>query len=287
MDQLLNPQPTLGLQTTASPLPAVVDATPMPPPATTPNYKSRRRGRVASLPKVPRDMVNRMLWNGVPYKNIVAALDENGFTATERNISNWATGGYLEWRFEQDLALQNRLNQDHLVDHLRRDDASELPEVGLQAAATRLSQILLQKTANADDVEANLGSYSQMVGMLCRLTHQLTELQKQRDDSRRSLGPAHNPNRIKEEEQMSAIEFERYYSNPPSDSSLPKPAKPPILPPLPTSSFLEQRDREDAETRSAQNRLEWLQIVRGFSQQNQPGTNPSEKPALPETSPAR
>src|SRR5262245_32060841 len=53
-----------------------------------PARKSRRRGRVASLPKLQRDMVNRMLWNGVPYKNIVAALHDEGFTLIERNISN-------------------------------------------------------------------------------------------------------------------------------------------------------------------------------------------------------
>src|SRR5213593_799891 len=59
--------------------------------------QTRRKGRIACLPKVQRDMVNHMLWNAIPYKNIVAALDEAGFTVTERNISNWATGGYLEW----------------------------------------------------------------------------------------------------------------------------------------------------------------------------------------------
>src|SRR5438477_11726167 len=62
------------------------------------SHTARRKGRVACLPKLQRDMVNRMLDNGVPYKNIVAALEEAGFTVTERNISNWATGGYLEWR---------------------------------------------------------------------------------------------------------------------------------------------------------------------------------------------
>src|SRR5437879_1363463 len=101
--------------------------------------KSRRKGRVASLPKIQRDMVNHMLWNGVPYKNVVAALDDAGFSLTERNISNWATGGYLEWRLEQEAVLENRLNQDHLLDFLRRDDAPELPEVDLQAAANRIS----------------------------------------------------------------------------------------------------------------------------------------------------
>src|SRR5207244_4999521 len=119
----------------------------------------------------------------VAHKNIVAALHETGFTVTERNISNWATGGYLEWRCEQDLVLQNRLDQDHLVDHLRREDASELPEVGLQAAATRISQILVQKTACAADVEANICTFSEMVDVLCRLNREIAIMQKQRDDS--------------------------------------------------------------------------------------------------------
>src|SRR3954447_2643042 len=91
------------------------DAQPLSQVATQTNRRPRRKGRVASLPKVQRDMVNRMLWNGVPYKNIVAALDDAGFTLIERNISNWATGGYLEWRLEQEAVLENHLNQDHLL----------------------------------------------------------------------------------------------------------------------------------------------------------------------------
>ncbi len=98
--------------------------------------KIRRNGRIACLPRIQRDMVNHMLWNAVPYKNIVAALGEACHTVTERNISNWAMGGYLEWSLAQEHVLQNRLDQDHMLDFLRRDDAPELPEVGLQAAAT-------------------------------------------------------------------------------------------------------------------------------------------------------
>jgi hypothetical protein len=41
-------------------------------------------------------MVNHMLWNAVPYKNIVAALDDAGFAVTERNISNWSTAASNE-----------------------------------------------------------------------------------------------------------------------------------------------------------------------------------------------
>jgi len=215
-------------------------------PVTVQPHKARRTGRIACLPKIQHDMVNRMLTNGVPYKNIVAALDEDGFTVTERNISSWATGGHLEWRLEHDLVLQNRLDQDHLVDHLRRDDASELPEVGLQAAATRISQILVQKTACAQDVESNLSTFSQMVDVLCRLNREIGVLQKQRDYSRRALGRSHDPARIQDAEQKSAIENERYYSNPPPDSKLARPAVPPALPPIATSTILAEADQDAA-----------------------------------------
>jgi hypothetical protein len=264
----------------ARPLPVQLSPINCPPspinspglPATT-QRKCRRTGRVACLPKLQRDMVNRMLSNGVHYKNIVLALDECDFNVTERNISNWATGGYLEWRLDQDLVLQNRLDQDHLLDHLRRDDATELPEVGLQAAATCLSQFLLNKTARADDLEANLGNVSQMVDLLCRLNRELGSLQKQRDDSRRSLGRAHDPARIKDSDETSAIEHERHYSNPPADSELPKPDAPPLLPPLPTSSFLAQCDREDEETRKAANAASFMATYQTLCGKKQNGSN--------------
>ncbi len=51
--------------------PTVIDTRPVP--AAAPHRKSRRTGRIACLPKLMRDMVNRMLDNGVPYKNIVLA----------------------------------------------------------------------------------------------------------------------------------------------------------------------------------------------------------------------
>ncbi len=142
----------------SSPAPAVIETKPLP---AAPARKIRRNGRIASLPRIQRDMVNHMLWNAVRYKNIVAALGEADYTVTERNISSWATGGYLEWSLAQEHVLENRLDQDQMLDFLRRDDAQELPEVGLQAAATRLSQVLLQKLARADDPEAQLDNLFQ------------------------------------------------------------------------------------------------------------------------------
>ena len=277
LQNLLDSGPTLALQPSKScEVPTVINIKPVSEALQV--RKARRHGRVARLPKLPRDMVGRMLSNGVPYKNIVGALDELGPVVTERNISNWVTGGgYHEWQFEQDFALANRLDQDHLVDHLRRDDASELPEVGLQAAATRLSQVLVKKTG--EDLEANLDKYSKMVDVLCRLNKEIGILQKQRDDARRSLGRAHDPVRIKDLEEFSTNDHERFYSDPPPESELEKPAEPPALPPEPTSEFLARQDAEDAADKRERNHQEFLAVLKGLNSKNGSSTSTPPKPS--------
>ena len=142
-----------------------------------------RNGKIARLPKLERDMVNRLLFNNIPYAKIVSALDSLSINVTQRNISNWKTrGGYKEWCAEQERQLQLSLLQDHLTDYLRKNDAAQLPEVGLQVAATQLSSILLQPEA-ARELAADPKKYSQVVDMLCRLSTQISTLQKDRNEA--------------------------------------------------------------------------------------------------------
>ena len=124
---------------------------------------------------------------------------------------------------------------------------------------------LESELANAADIERNLGTFSQMVDLLCRLNRDIAALQKQRDDSRRTLGPAHDPARIKELDESSASDHERFYSDPPSDSELPKPKVPPLLPPVPTSSFLAQQDHEAAELNQQEWEARYLETLKLFS----------------------
>src|SRR2546422_3533048 len=141
-----------------------------------------RNGKIAHLPKLERDMVNRMLHNHVPHSKIVGALDELNIKVTERNVSNWKTrGGYKEWCVEQERQLNLSRLQDNLTDYLRKNDAGQLPEVGLQVAATQLSLMLLQPDAT-QQLAANPKSYSQVVDMLCRLSTHIQSLQKDRNE---------------------------------------------------------------------------------------------------------
>jgi hypothetical protein len=226
-------------------------------------------------------MVNRMLDNGVPYKNICGALSEAGYTVTEKNLSNWAIGGFPEWRLVHEHVVENRIDQDQLLDFLRRDDAPELPEVGLQAAATRLSQVMLQKLNSGEDPEAHLASFSKLVDLLCRLNREIGATQKQRDNARRVLGPEYDPARVKEQEQLDAIDFERFYSNPPADSGLPQPAVPVPLPPIPTAAAMAQEAREDREEAASQSRKRSFEMMKSIHAKMFPNSKLSQSTPPP------
>jgi len=144
-----------------------------------------RTGKIARLPKLERDMVNKLLHNYVPYSRIVAALDELGITVTERNISNWRTrGGYKEWCAEQENQLRLAHLQDHLTDYLRKHDAQQLPEVGLQVASTQLTSLLMNPQTSAN-LLADPNKYAKIIEALDKCSVRLNELQKERYENLR------------------------------------------------------------------------------------------------------
>jgi hypothetical protein len=162
-----------------------------------PSAARTRNGKIARLPFPARDMVNRMLRNNIPHSQIVEALDELQLKVTERNISNWKTrGGYRDWCIEQDRALETRLLQDNLLAHLRTNDASQLAEIGLQMAATELSQFFLKSETRAQ-LNTEPEKLARTIGILCRLARQIHVLQKYRDQSAKELGDEHHPERLK------------------------------------------------------------------------------------------
>ena len=166
-------------------------------PPINPTIGRTRNGKVARLPKVHRDMVNRMLFNNIPPATIVDALEELGYTVTRRNISNWKTrGGYRDWRLAQEHALQMRLRFDNLTELLRKENASELPEVGLQAAAIQLSQFFLSPAA-ADLFASDPLEYERRLAALGKVALQLKSLQKYRDDCARQV--YETPERLRRE----------------------------------------------------------------------------------------
>jgi hypothetical protein len=160
-----------------------------------------RNGKIARLPKLERDLVNKLLHNHVPYSKIVWALGERGITITERNISNWRTrGGYKEWCAEQENQLRLAHLQDHLTDYLRKHDAQQLPEVGLQVASTQLTSLLMNPQTAAP-LLADPNKFAKVVEALDKCSVRLAELQKDRYETvRRAASRDTVPNLRREEE---------------------------------------------------------------------------------------
>ena len=216
LSSLLSPLTPAGpltpIPSTESPLPALqFAAAPLQLP--TPPAGKPRNGKIAHLPRLEREMVNRMLANNLPHHKIVAALDECGFQVTERNVSNWKTrGGYKEWCAAQARALELRTFQDNLSDFLRRHDASELPEVGLQSAATNLSAILLRPDLMRE-LLSNPEKYSKLIELQCRLAREIQALQKDRDDATRSLGYKFKPELLKRRNEQEVESIRETYSS--------------------------------------------------------------------------
>lgn len=54
-----------------------------------PPLSSRRNGKIARLPKESRDIINRMLDDGIPYHVIIDELGEAGEVLNTQNLTNW------------------------------------------------------------------------------------------------------------------------------------------------------------------------------------------------------
>lgn len=173
--------------------------------------KKKRNGKIAQLPKAERDMVNLMLRNNQPHHLIAGALDYRGYTVTPRNISNWKTrGGYAEWCAAQAQALELRTFQDNLTDFLRRHDAAELSEVGLQSAATNLSAILLRPDLMRE-LLADPDKYSKLIALQCRLAREIQALQLNRDEVSTAVGGS--PERLKRENEREIEKIRKTHSS--------------------------------------------------------------------------
>jgi hypothetical protein len=87
------------------PAPDPSPSTPPPPPSP-PETKStgRRKGKIGRLPKATRDRVNEMIQDGVPYLQIIERLGPEGQGLNEVNLTNWKSGGYIDWLKEMQIA---------------------------------------------------------------------------------------------------------------------------------------------------------------------------------------
>jgi hypothetical protein len=143
--------------------------------ALNPQPSSRRNGKIARLPKETRDMLNRMLDDGIPYHVIIDELGEAGEGLNHQNLTNWKQGGYQEWVKNQELIERTRAQTEHAIDLLRETDgtasAAKVVEACHMVGATQLMEALLD---HGDDAVEKLlvdkpETYIRILNVVCRM----------------------------------------------------------------------------------------------------------------------
>ena len=143
-------------------------------PVADPQPSSRRNGKIARLPRATRDMINKMLDDGLPYHVILDEIGEAGEAINTQNLTNWKQGGYQDWLKQQELIERTRAQTEFAIDLLREtgdvDRALVLRTCEL-VAATQLLDALMD---HGDETVKKLlkdkpQSYFSILNIVCRL----------------------------------------------------------------------------------------------------------------------
>jgi hypothetical protein len=135
----------------------------------------RRNGKIARLPKETRDMINRMLEDGLPYPVIIDELGAAGEGLNTQNLTNWKQGGYQDYLRTQALIETIKAQTETAIDILRETgdlDTSKIKQACDQVAAIQLFTFLRDHgdAALRTMVLGNPARYLSILNIVCRLS---------------------------------------------------------------------------------------------------------------------
>jgi hypothetical protein len=132
----------------------------------------RRKGKIARLPEHLRETVNTMLNDGLPHKDIIAKLREHGVSINPSNLTRWHNGGFQDYLKERLWIKEMQSNLDFILDHLRDNEGSKIPEAAVQLSAIRLFEFLrdFSHAAAHGGPQANSTEFIRAANAACRLS---------------------------------------------------------------------------------------------------------------------
>jgi hypothetical protein len=152
---------------------------------------TRRRSKIAQLPKSLRHEINLLIEDNVPQKQILEFLAQRGHTGiSHRNLSSWICGakpnpgssGFNDWRQEQQAISTLQAQQEFSLDLLRQNEGHSIHDAARLLAASQLAQVISDfdvqslKEALSDHPE----DYARVVNALTKLSRDNLEYEKYR-----------------------------------------------------------------------------------------------------------
>ena len=144
---------------------------------------ARRNGKIARLPKQVRDMINRMLDDGLPYPVIIDELGEAGEGLNAQNLTNWVQGGYQDYLKNQD-AIDHAKAQMEFASDLLREMPDADPMLMHRAcnlvAGTQLFHALLEYGDEAlkNLLQKNAAKYLTMLNTVATMANSSIKLEQ-------------------------------------------------------------------------------------------------------------
>ena len=153
----------------------------------------RRNGNVARLPKAARDRLNVMMRDGVPYREIIERLGEDGKGLDLSNLSRWKDGGHQEWLVEQMFVERTRARQETPGELVRDFDATEVNHAALQLGALTIFEAL--RDLGPGSLDKKLGgdsaAFVRLLNALARTSRETMMLQKYREACAKARAALH------------------------------------------------------------------------------------------------
>jgi hypothetical protein len=145
----------------------------------------RRNGKIARLPREIRDMLNRMLDDGLPYHVIIEELGEHGRGLNHQNITNWVHGGYQDYLKHQEAVDRARAIVEAVVEFLHENGDTDLTQVRRACNSVASIQLFDAIRNHGDDTlkrlfQATPAKYLNIVHTLCHLSNSALKVEKHR-----------------------------------------------------------------------------------------------------------
>jgi hypothetical protein len=146
--------------------------------------------KIAKLPKPLRDLINSMLDQGQPARQIIAALEASTdpllpYPISEMNISHWRNTGYRRHLLQQERLALVQANREGAGDIIATDDLTTLPEATLQIVANQYYEFLgdFSPEALREKLSEDPLKYTRLLNVFARMVREIVHLRKFRDAS--------------------------------------------------------------------------------------------------------
>jgi len=135
-------------------------------------------GKIASLPRAQRDIINQMLDDGATCKAIETEMANHGVSLNSENISNWFQNGFQQYLQHQDHIAEMRLLRENASDLVQDYNVVQFHQAANQLAVGQIFKALTHQQLIDDPV-----NYVRTLNALSRLSRAALVLKQCEDEN--------------------------------------------------------------------------------------------------------